>query len=355
MLLYMYRNQYICTRWNQIKSEEFLVNNGVKQGGVISPVLFCIYMDDLLKELHDSGVGCHIGPYFFGSLCYADDIILLNPTLYATRKMLQICEKYAVKHYIQFNSIKSQTIAFPTNKTSYDKIELNGITLSNVTKTKHLGHMLNNTCYGSIDVDYIKMSIYRSVNMLLSDFNNIASNILVNLFKSYCTSLYGIVLCDITAKGFTEIEVAWRKCLRRILRVNPRTHNIVYLISSSMPLKYIVLKRIMSFLYSIHESENMSCKYIAKCCKYQTMSNMGRNYSVLSTVTNVVNLFDGNESYSVNFYKKELYNHWFNQLNKDLVNTSVICRELIDVRDGILNNCLGNDSNKLLLDFLCTA
>ena len=74
-------------------------------------------------------------------------------------------------------------------------------------------------------------------------------------------------------------------------------------------------KRIMSFLYNIHESENMSCKYIAKCSKYQTTSNKGRNYSVLSTVTNIVNLFDGNESYSVNFYKKGLYNHWFNQLN----------------------------------------
>ena len=81
------------------------------------------------------------------------------------------------------------------------------------------------------------------------------------------------------------------------------------------------------------------------------MSNMGRNYSVLSTVTNVVNLFDGNESYFVNFYKKELYNHWFNQLNKDLVNTSVIYRELIDVRDGILYNCLDNDSNRMLMIF----
>ena len=62
---------------------------------------------------------------------------------------------------------------------------------------------------------------------------------LVNLLKSYFTSLYGTVLCDITAKGFTEIEAAWRKCLRRILQVNPRTHNnIVYLICSSMPLAF---------------------------------------------------------------------------------------------------------------------
>ena len=35
--------------------------NGVKQGGVLSPILFAIYTDGLLKRLEDTGVGCHMG------------------------------------------------------------------------------------------------------------------------------------------------------------------------------------------------------------------------------------------------------------------------------------------------------
>ena len=66
--------------------------------------------------------------------------------MYATRKMLQICQKYAVKYRKQFNSIKSQTTVFPTNKTFCDKFELKETILSNVTKTNHLRHMLNNVC-----------------------------------------------------------------------------------------------------------------------------------------------------------------------------------------------------------------
>ena len=40
--------------------------NGVKQGGIVSPVLFCVNLDELLQRLHESGVGCYIGSVFVG-------------------------------------------------------------------------------------------------------------------------------------------------------------------------------------------------------------------------------------------------------------------------------------------------
>ena len=59
--------------------------NGVKQGGVFSPVLFCIYLDGLLSRLAESKIGCFIGDVFVGALAYADDIALLAPTTRAMR------------------------------------------------------------------------------------------------------------------------------------------------------------------------------------------------------------------------------------------------------------------------------
>ena len=59
--------------------------------GIVSPVLFCIYIDGLLCAIRESGVGCYIGHVFVGALAYADDVTLLAPTPQAMRHMLKIC------------------------------------------------------------------------------------------------------------------------------------------------------------------------------------------------------------------------------------------------------------------------
>ncbi len=42
--------------------------NGVRQGGVVSPVMYTVYIDELILELKMSGIGCHIGHKYYGSL-----------------------------------------------------------------------------------------------------------------------------------------------------------------------------------------------------------------------------------------------------------------------------------------------
>lgn len=90
VMLNMYTNQEVCVLWNGNYSQNFSVVNGVKQGAIISPILFCVYLDNLLIELREAGVGCFIGSWFVGALAYADDLVLLAPTASAMRRMLFI-------------------------------------------------------------------------------------------------------------------------------------------------------------------------------------------------------------------------------------------------------------------------
>ena len=112
LLITMYVHQRMTVKWNNDVSECMPVFNGVKQGGVASPILFTNYVDGLLKRLSMSNCGCYVGHQYCGSLGYADDITLLAPTKLALHRMLQICDNYAKDFNILFNAEKSHYIHF---------------------------------------------------------------------------------------------------------------------------------------------------------------------------------------------------------------------------------------------------
>ena len=67
--------------WNSYVLYYFSISNGVRQGGVISPIMFNLYLENLLVILKQSGIGCHINGTYIGALGYADDITLTCPSV----------------------------------------------------------------------------------------------------------------------------------------------------------------------------------------------------------------------------------------------------------------------------------
>jgi len=109
-LLSMYIAHKTHVAFNGCDSQSFNVSNGVKQGGVLSPVLFCLYIDGLLALLESFAFGCHIGNTFAGALAYANDLVLIAPTPVAMHTMLHLCERYADDYSVVFNGSKSKYI-----------------------------------------------------------------------------------------------------------------------------------------------------------------------------------------------------------------------------------------------------
>ena len=88
-------------------AEYFVVRQGVRQGDVLSPFLFNVYVDDLLNELEMNGIGCHVCSQYFGCIMYADDLLLLSASVSGLQCMLDICYRFGMQNSIVFNQNKS--------------------------------------------------------------------------------------------------------------------------------------------------------------------------------------------------------------------------------------------------------
>ena len=75
--------------------------------GQLSPFLYNVYTDDLNHHLQATGVGCYVGGAWVNSLTYADDMVLLAPTVTALQTLLEVCRAYAAPHDIVYNTTKT--------------------------------------------------------------------------------------------------------------------------------------------------------------------------------------------------------------------------------------------------------
>ena len=82
---------YTSVKWGNCLSSLVLLSNGIRQGSILGPILFSVYTDDLLQQLHNTSLGCHINYINFNALMYADDLLLLSISLADLQKMINVC------------------------------------------------------------------------------------------------------------------------------------------------------------------------------------------------------------------------------------------------------------------------
>ena len=134
MIFDSYIRQKACIAWGDFRSQYFLFKNGVKQGWVLSPIFFTIYIDKVLVMLRTTGIGCHLGSAYSGALSYADETV---------------CIKFRSKIHID------------------EHVSMNGFTVQWSESVRHLGNFVDSTLSDSLDCRY-KRSMFRGyVNKLI--------------------------------------------------------------------------------------------------------------------------------------------------------------------------------------------
>ena len=87
-----FRIHTTCVRFGSAMSSFVSLECGVRQGGVLSPHLFNLYIDDVINRISNSKYCCNVRFACVSIFMYADDLILMSPSVTALQKLLKIVE-----------------------------------------------------------------------------------------------------------------------------------------------------------------------------------------------------------------------------------------------------------------------
>lgn len=291
LLVALYCNQSYSVKWNHSASAPFPVLNGVRQGAICSPVLFCVYLDDLLLRLENTRVGCYVGNFYLGALCYADDLTLLAPSASAMRILLSTCEEYANEHAMSFNAVKSKCVLFkPRMAATQDRppFSIAGKSIDYTSSWPHLGNILNETEDDHDCISARRVQLIGQVNNVLCTFGKLGPVTKNNLLYKLCSSFYGSVTWNLSHPDVNRICTTWRVALRRIWHLPFNAHkNIVSALGCDRTLFDELCHRTLTFIMFCLSNRNCNdtVKFIVRNSLFfsRSLSPLGRNFSLISS------------------------------------------------------------------------
>ena len=285
LLMVMYSTQAANVRWNGDISKQFPITNGVKQGAVLSAILFCVYIDGLFNVLRRKKSGCWIDGHFYGMLGYADDIMLLSPSLDGLQQMIDSCADFMSSHNLAFSTnpdprkCKTKCMAFLINDRDIATLRLNGNDLPWVTSAKHLGTKVeNNTNRMSKDLMEKRAQFINRNNELIQEFRFAHPKTLIRTNNIFNTSLYGCVLWDLFGNEACRLEKTWNVSQLLMLGLHRGTHP--YFIQPVSGTKHIMLhiyKRFVGFVSQMLKSKKTALRSLCSKLMNDSRSTIGKN------------------------------------------------------------------------------
>ena len=220
-----YTTQSFRIRWEGVAlSNNFLVTNGVRQGGVLSPALFNVYIDDLSEMLIKTGVGCNLNGTWINHLVYADDTVLLAPSPSALQDLLNSCCDYANRFDIIYNVRKTKCMSCKPKcfkDLTVPNFYLNGTVLKTVSEHKYLGCIIAENFKDDCDISRQMRSLYARGNTIVRNFRYCSAEVKLQLFKSYCSDLYcGQLRSQYKASTYSKLRVVYNGIFRLLMNRN---------------------------------------------------------------------------------------------------------------------------------------
>ena len=294
-------------------------------------------MEGLVQILEDSGYGCTIDDEYFGVLMYADDIVLISPSITGLQEMVNTRSRYMMEHNLLLNENKSECVFFSDDGELIPcPIFLNNKPLIWKDSVKHLGHIVDNTNRMNLDIINRQNKFMSCVNYINNEFSFATYKCKLEMIRIYGTNFYGSNLWDFSSKPYQKLCTAWRVVMRKIMKLDRRTHSRYLPYVSGMESLDVLLK----------------CRYMKFLCKIKYCNN-----NITTTLYNNAMSRKCSLTYNSFLMAHDIplsYNN--DEMGHNDVEVSCAIGELLDVKDGLLqmSDFSGRDVEDILC-CLCTA
>ena len=139
-----------CLKFPQGISKFFQVKIGTRQGDVLSPTLFNLFINDIIDQLQNvNSDPAIIDSYKVTTLLYADDLVIISTSPKGLQSCIDVLSNYCKKWKLQINKDKSKIMIFEKNKQKNvitPKFRIDGELLCEVSEFVYLGILLDKKC-----------------------------------------------------------------------------------------------------------------------------------------------------------------------------------------------------------------
>ena len=143
ILRHIYTTDKACVKLGQSRSDFFGLNIGVRQGCILSPLLFNLFISDLAKQFDTMENKLQLDQCSINSLFWADDLVLLAETKEGLDSLLKTLEAYCTNNHLIINTKKTKCMIFnKTGRLMSRPFYLNGVKLDMVCAYKYLGFVV---------------------------------------------------------------------------------------------------------------------------------------------------------------------------------------------------------------------
>lgn len=224
----LYKNSSSAVLLNNELGEFFQTTVGVRQGCLLSPVLFNIYLEKIMQDtLRDHHTSISIGGRPLCNLRFADDIDLMAGSNNELQVLTTRLEESAGAYGMEVSHEKSKVLVNSMNDTSAD-ITMNGQKLEEVNSFKYLGATLSKdgSCTAEVRIRIAAAMAAMARLSRIWKSSNISFTTKYRLYQSLVVSilLYGCETWTLLADSERRIMAFETKCLRKLLGISYLEH-----------------------------------------------------------------------------------------------------------------------------------